>query len=110
VIRLVTPDIRTHVEMYLAGSEALNSAAGRHYRDLGLTVEHPVDLLRIPIGQFGHHEGYVYDFATLDAELQRAGFGPATRHPLGQSEHPGLAGLDQRAHEGGAQIAVEAVR
>lgn len=108
VIRLVTPDIRGHVEMYLAGT--LDSAAGRHYRDLGLTVEHPVDLLRIPIGRFGHHEGYVYDFATLDAELQRAGFGPATRQPLGQSEYPELAGLDQRAHEDGAQIAVEAVR
>ncbi|MDT4899202.1 MAG: hypothetical protein QOJ78_132, partial [Pseudonocardiales bacterium] len=68
VIRLVTPDIRGHVEMYLAGAESLNSAAGQHYRKIGLTVEHPIDLVRIPIGSFGHHTGYVYDFETLDAE------------------------------------------
>jgi SAM-dependent methyltransferase len=110
VIRLITPDIRTHVEMYLAGASALDSAAGRHYREMGLTVEHPIDLVRIPIGSFGHHDGYVYDFDTLDLELKRAGFHSTTRCALGTSEHPTLAGLDLRGHEGGAQIAVEAVR
>lgn len=108
VIRLITPDIRTHVEMYLAGPSAIDSAAGRHYREMGLTVEHPIDLVRIPIGSFGHHTGYVYDFDTLDLELKRAGFRSTTRCELGTSEHPPLAGLDLRGHEGGAQIAVEA--
>ena len=110
VIRLITPDIRTHVEMYLAGEQSLDSAAGRHYRDMGLVVEHPIDLVRIPIGSFGHHSGYVYDFATLDEELKRAGFHSTVRCELGGSEHAALAGLDQRGHEGGAQIAVEAIR
>jgi SAM-dependent methyltransferase len=110
VIRLVTPDIRGHVEMYLAGAESLNSAAGQHYRKIGLTVEHPIDLVRIPIGSFGHHTGYVYDFETLDAELTRAGFRSTTRRELGASPHSDLAGLDVRSHEGGAQIAVEAIR
>jgi hypothetical protein len=110
VIRLITPDIRTHVELYLAGAESVDGVVAASYRDLGLVVEHPVDLLRIPIGQFGHHEGYVYDFDTLDHELKRAGFHSTTQCPLGTSEHPELAGLDQRAHEGGAQIAVEAQR
>lgn len=110
VIRLVTPDIRAHVELYLAGSGSLDGPVSASYRDLGLDVEHPVDLLRIPIGQFGHHEGYLYDFDTLDDELKCAGFHSTTRCPLGESEHPELAGLDQRTHEGGAQIAVEAQR
>jgi hypothetical protein len=110
VIRLITPDIRTHVEMYLAGTDSLDSAAGKHYREMGLTVEHPIDLVRIPIGSFGHHTGYVYDFDTLDLELKRAGFHSAVRCELGTSEHADLAGLDQRGHEGGAQIAVEATR
>ena len=110
VIRLITPDIRTHVELYLAGDPSLDGAVASSYRDLGLAVEHPIDLLRIPIGQFGHHEGYVYDFDTLDQELKRAGFHSPSRCTLGASEHPELAGLDQRTHEGGAQIAVEASR
>ncbi len=110
VIRLVTPDIRSHVELYLAGSASVRGAVGSTYRDLGLVVEHPVDLLRIPIGQFGHHVGYVYDFDTLESELKRAGFHSVRRCELGTSSHPDLGGLDQRADEGGAQFAVEAVR
>ncbi|MDT4938986.1 MAG: hypothetical protein QOG80_2657 [Pseudonocardiales bacterium] len=110
VIRLITPDIRTHVEMYLSGSAPLDSAAGRHYRDLGLVVEHPIDMIRIPIGSFGHHTGYVYDFDTLDEELKRAGFHSAVRCELGTSQHAAFADLDQRGHEGGAQIAVEAIK
>jgi SAM-dependent methyltransferase len=110
VIRLVTPDIRSHVELYLAGSPSVGGSVGSTYRELGLVVEHPVDLLRIPIGQFGHHAGYVYDFDTLDSELTRAGFHGTTKCELGHSAHPDLAGLDQRADEGGAQIAVEATR
>ena len=110
VIRLVTPDIRTHVELYLAGAGSLDTAAAKHYRDMGLTVEHPIDLVRIPIGSFGHHTGYVYDLETLDEEFKRAGFHSTIRCELGASEHPALAGLDQRGHEGGAQIAVEATR
>lgn len=110
VIRLITPDIRGHVEMYLAGKESLDSAAAQHYKDYGLVVEHPIDLVRIPIGSFGHHEGYVYDFETLDAELARAGFHSVRRCELGTSEHAALAQLDMRGNEGGLQIAVEAIR
>ena len=109
-IRLVTPDIRKHVELYLAGDAAVDGEVGAAYRALGLVVEHPIDLMRIPIGSFGHHQGYVYDFATLDHELKRAGFHSTTEYPLGSSDDPVLAGLDQRTDEGGAQIAVEAVR
>lgn len=54
VIRLVTPDIRLHVELYLAGAESVHGSVGNRHRDSGLTVEHPVDLVRIPIGSFGH--------------------------------------------------------
>lgn len=110
VIRLVTPDIRNHVELYLAGAKTLDEPAAQFYRDIGLVVEHPVDLVRIPIGSFGHHVGYVYDFETLDAELTRAGFASAARCGLGESEHPELAGLDKRSGEGGVQLAVEASR
>lgn len=110
VLRLVTPDIRGHVAMYLAGTAPLDTPVGRHYRDLGLTVEHPIDLVRIPIGAFGHHTGYVYDYETLAAELTRAGFHEPVRCALGASPHPELVGLDQPRSAGEAQFAVEATR
>lgn len=110
VIRLVTPDLRAHVELYLSGAGALESAPAKHYKGMGLVVEHPVDLVRIPVGAFGHHTGYLYDFETLAAELKAAGFHSIVQTEAGQSEHPEFAGLDVRSHEGGAQLAVEATR
>jgi hypothetical protein len=107
-IRIVTPDLRGHVDMYLSGGTALHNDASSHYRDLGLVVEHPIDLVRIPIASFGHHQGYLYDFETLATELERAGFTAPTRSDLGVSGHAALSGLDIRSHEGGAQLAVEA--
>lgn len=110
VVRIVTPDLRAHVENYLAGRPPAGDPEARVYEEMGLTVEHPLDWVRIPIASFGHHEGYVYDFETLKVELERAGFRDVVRRPLGESPHPAFAGLDQRADEGGAQMAVEATR
>jgi len=110
VIRIVTPDIRKHVELYLAGPASVDGDVAKEYRDLGLVVEHSIDLIRIPIGSFGHHEGYVYDFDVLEAELKRAGFHSIVLCEMGESEHPDLQGLDFRLAEEGAQIVVEATR
>jgi hypothetical protein len=108
IIRTVTPDLRAHVDMYLQGGGVLDNNVTSHYRNIGLEVEHPVDLVRIPVAAFGHHAGYIYDFGTLAAELGRAGFRNVVRCELGESEHQALRGLDLRGHEGGAQLAVEA--
>lgn len=110
VIRFVTPDLRAHVDRYLAGASPRGDAEARVYEEMGLTVEHPLDWVRIPIASFGHHAGYVYDYATLAAELERAGFSSVARVELGHSDHPELDGLDNRVEEGGAQMAVEAIR
>ena len=110
VIRFVTPDLRAHVDRYLAGKAPKGDPEARVYEESGLTVEHPIDWVRIPIASFEHWQGYVYDFETLRAELERAGFTDVARRELNESPHPELAGLDLRAEEGGAQMAVEAVR
>lgn len=110
VIRLVTPDIRKHVELYLAGSGSIDGDVAKEYRDMGLVVEHSIDLIRIPIGSFGHHEGYVYDFAVLEHELKRAGFHSVVLCEMGRSEHDELRGIDFRLAQEGAQIVVEATR
>lgn len=110
VIRLVTPDIRKHVELYLTGSPEVREEVGSYYKELGLTVEHPVDLVRIPIGSFGHHVGYVYDFATLRRELEAAGFTDVVSCEINESAHEDLVGIDQRSGESAVQMAVEATR
>lgn len=109
-IRLVTPDIRAHVELYLQGRAAVDGAVGDRYRAKGRLVAHPVDLVRIPIGDFGHHLGYVYDFETLAAELESAGFRSPRQYEPNTSDDPVLADLEQRGGHGEAQLVVEAVR
>jgi hypothetical protein len=109
VVRIVTPDLRAHVDLYLSGRDATTSPAGNYYRAIGLVVEHPVDLVRIPIASFNHHLGYLYDFETLQHELVAAGFGDVVRCEQGESAHPDLVGLDQ-SREGGSQVVVEATR
>jgi hypothetical protein len=108
IIRTITPDLRAHVDMYLRGGDVLDNDVTSHYRAIGLDVEYPIDLIRIPVAAFGHHAGYIHDFDTLAAELYRAGFSNVIRCELGESQHPALRGLDLRSHEGGAQLAVEA--
>ncbi|MGN6721732.1 MAG: class I SAM-dependent methyltransferase [Marmoricola sp.] len=110
VIRLATPDIRKHVDLYLTGDAAVKSDLADIYRSIGFPVEYPSDLLRITIGQFGHNEGYIYDFESLRAELERAGFTNVVECPVGSSEHPVLDGLDSRVEEASGQMTVEATR
>jgi predicted SAM-dependent methyltransferase len=110
IIRVVTPDIRKHVELYLAGDASVQSEVAEEYRGLGMVVEHSIDLIRIPIGSFGHHEGYVYDFEVLEHELKRAGFHSVVLGEMGVSEHSELRGLDIRLAQEGAQLVVEATR
>lgn len=110
VIRLVTPDLRAHVDKYLAGTAPQGDPSAKVYEEIGLTVDHPIDWVRIPIAEFGHHHGYLWDFPTMAAELERAGFTDVVQHEHGRSDRPELAGIDLRADEGGVQLAVEAVR
>jgi hypothetical protein len=110
-LRVATPDIARHVELYLAGQPAMSSAVASGYRSAGVTVEYPIDLVRAPIGGVGHHHGYVYDFEALADELQRAGFSRIVQEPMGQSDHPQLVGLERRSEPGAeAQLVVEATR
>jgi predicted SAM-dependent methyltransferase len=109
-IRLVTPDVRRHVELYLQGVDVQHDEGAEHYRKIGVVVEHPIDMLRTPIGEFGHHAGYVYDFDTLATELKRAGFSQVRRRNINESDDPKLRGLEKRAEHGGLQLVVEATR
>ncbi|WP_205474148.1 methyltransferase domain-containing protein [Nocardioides sp. SYSU D00038] len=110
VLRLVTPDIRKHVDLYLQGQAAVKSDLADVYRSIGIPVEHPLDLLRITIGFFGHNDGYIFDFETIKAELEAVGFTKVTYCGMGESDHPALRGLDSRMNEGSGQMSVEATK
>ncbi|MGO4256704.1 class I SAM-dependent methyltransferase [Marmoricola sp. RAF53] len=109
-VRLCTPDMRKHVDLYLKGRESLDGPEAGFYKGIGLTVEHPVDLLRIPVASFEHWMGYMFDFETLKQELEAIGFHSVVEKELGFSDVDGLSGLDLREGEEGTQMSVEATR
>ncbi len=109
-IRLCTPDMGKHVELYLKGRQSLEGPEAQFYKSIGLTVEHPVDLVRIPVASFEHWMGYMFDYETLKQELEAVGFHSVVECELGKSGVDGLSGLDDRAGEEGTQMSVEATR
>jgi predicted SAM-dependent methyltransferase len=92
-IRLTTPDAEATARMYLSDPHPLMERHRRH----GYEVTYPVDLLRIAFTTSGHHLGYPFDETSLRAELVAAGFVEIRRCRSGQSDDPGLRGLETRA-------------
>jgi len=98
-IRLATPDVEMAARLYLGEDEEKAAAVLGMHRRLGRVAEHPVDLLRVPFTEYGHHLGYLYDEASLGAELKRAGFHSVRRCETGESTHPDLRNLENRGDE-----------
>lgn len=98
-IRLSTPDIETAARLYLGEDEEKAAALMSMHRREGRVAEHPVDLLRVPFNEHGHHLGYLYDEASLSAELKRAGFHSVRRCETGESTVAELRGMEHRTHE-----------
>lgn len=94
-IRIATPDLETAARAYLERSDLGTSHLDRHRR-FGYQADHWNDLLRITFVYHGHHEGYIYDEASLTEELLRAGFVDIQRQTAGQSNDPEFKGLEQR--------------
>jgi len=95
-IRLATPDVEAAVRLYLGQNEEQAEAVMEMHRRAGRVAEHPVDILRIPFNEHGHHIGYLFDEASLAAELKRAGFHGIRRCAAGESDRPELRGLENR--------------
>lgn len=94
-IRLTTPDVERTARAYLH-DPVLTSRHLQRHRDRGYLAEHPVDMLRVTFAESGHHLGYMHDFASLAAELARAGFVNVTRQESGESADPNFIGLESR--------------
>ena len=58
--------------------------------------EHFVDILRAVFIEYEHYRGYAWDFESLAAELDAAGFTTIERCELENSADPVLCGLESR--------------
>jgi predicted SAM-dependent methyltransferase len=94
-IRLSTPDVEHVVRLYTAADQETRLEMER-LRRKGYEIHHPIDLLRTTFQDCGHHLGYLWDFPTLTAELESAGFKNIRRCAPGQSDDPDLRNLEVR--------------
>ena len=94
-IRLVTPDAEASARAYIDRTPDLEALIVRH-RMNGYAMAHPADVLRVVFSLNGHHNGYVFDLASMRAELEAAGFVNVERVPMGESSDPELRGIDSR--------------
>lgn len=94
-LRLVTPDAERFARMYVEKGDLLTAQTQRNARH-GYRVDHPVSLMRTVFAECGHHRGYVWDFESLAAELDAAGFVGIRRCQVQDSDDPLLAGLESR--------------
>lgn len=98
VVRLATPDVERTARAYLENGELAAQHLKRH-QDKGIPASRPVDLLRVTFVGAKHYLGYVYDYASLSAELEQVGFAEAHREEAGSSNDPAFEGLEARATE-----------
>jgi predicted SAM-dependent methyltransferase len=94
-IRLVTPDVERCAAVYLERGDLARAQLDAH-RGAGTRVDHFVDVLRGVFVEYEHHRGYVWDFESLGAELEAAGFTSIERCELQDSADPVLRGLESR--------------
>ncbi len=94
-IRLVTPDVERCAEVYLERGDLARAQLDAH-RGAGTRVEHLVDILRGVFIEYDHYRGYAWDFESLAAELDAAGFVSVERCELQRSADPVLSGLESR--------------
>lgn len=124
VVRVVTPDLTREARMYLGEQLPTDAKTYLTHKRRWLGVRHvaevnrfltPAMLLNFGMRLDGHQ--FVYDFETLRAQLESAGFESVTREKFGASSRPQLSGIDR--HGGGETggrwleeiaLVVEAVR
>lgn len=110
VFRLATPDVESVARQYLDNDEMAQLGMERN-REKGRDFRYPVQLLREVFVGAKHYLGFCYDYASISAEMEAAGFS-VKRVEAGQSEHPALQRLEVRMHpaEAATQLVVEGTK
>ena len=112
ILRLATPDLEEISKRYLTRlSIDLNDFA-KDMEPHGLEVKAHPDLLRVTFTSFGHEKGFIYDFPTLKAQLEKAGFQSVTKFQPRKSLTPALMDLETRVgkSDSWSQMAIEATK
>jgi predicted SAM-dependent methyltransferase len=96
VFRLATPDVEAVARQYLENGELARLGMERN-RERGRDFSYPVELLQQVYVGAQHYLGFIYDYAAISAEMEKAGF-TVKRVAAGVSDHPALTGLEVRMH------------
>jgi hypothetical protein len=105
-IRVVTPDAETSARVYLERSDATDRLLAYIRDEEDAAARYPVDVLNAAAHWYSHHEGYMWDFDALNAEMEAAGFSDIRRCPPNVSDDLHFARIPARANI--TQLAVEA--
>ena len=110
ILRLATPDVEAVARQYLENGDLAQQGLERN-REMGKPFVHPVELIREVFVGAKHYLGFCYDYASISAEMEKAGF-QVRRVYSGQSEHPDLVDLEVRTHpaERATCLVVEGVK
>jgi predicted SAM-dependent methyltransferase len=96
VFRLATPDVEAVARQYLENGDLARLGIERN-RERGRNFIYPVQLLyQVYVGA-EHYRGFCYDYDSISAEMEAAGF-VVTRVAAGKSDRPELVGLEARLH------------
>ena len=124
VVRLATPDLAQEARIYLGQQLPADRETFLRHKRRWLGDRHhaesrrfltPAMLFNFGTRLDGHQ--FIYDFETLQQQMQTAGFRSVTRESFGRSRHAPLDGIDH--HNGGdtggtwlqdVQLIVEAIR
>ena len=112
ILRLATPDLEEISRRYLTRLSIDLKDFAKDMEPHGLEVETHPDLLRITFTSFGHEKGFIYDFPTLKAQLEKAGFQSVTKFKPGKSLTPALMDLETRVgkSDSWSKMAIEATK
>lgn len=124
VVRVVTPDLAQEARIYLGDQQPTDPETFMKHKRRWLGDRHAAESRRFltpaMLFNFGNRldgHQFIYDFQTLQLQLESAGFRGVTRESFGHSTRPELHAIDR--HDGGTtgrpwirniQLVAEAVR
>lgn len=111
-IRLATPDLESICRRYLLRDDGDLKQYSKDLEQHELGIRYFPDILRTTFNSFGHHKGFIYDFATLKEILEAVGFVDVQLFRPGLSNTAEFLGVENRIlpSDGWSQMCIEATK
>jgi predicted SAM-dependent methyltransferase len=113
ILRIATPDFAGFVQKYIERDSAfLEKYHDELLHEKSIQIHNFIDPLRSTLINWGHLEGYIYDYNTLAEILLISGFERVkiTRCLAGKSNFAFLSNLESRSSSVEPQLIIEAVK